>query len=383
VFEINRSVFVTRKMTNWSISLFSCCGGCQKTAAATKWRIGPFVNHLTMAVILILMASHISGQPSIVKERRHRTTAATDDEMNDFFGNTDDDDDGDFFGNDLDRLEKDEKMHETIDQGFELWEEKCFKTGGQEALDSWLKAQEDLIYCAMQNFNVINIQDEIAAKKATGELDVVFKKYCGKPVEDTLPCIQNFLEVSRQCLKSEDRKGLRTTMSMINAAINFLCHNSGDRMALFMAEDGVECVTDHQEALMTCVNQTVPDLFSTVSTATGNGNGNGAGITRRRSVDPVIVFNEENCRRGSEMRHCVESELLKCSDPTPSNVINAMFLAMWNSTPCTRIARSSSSYPLTSVTSSAPLMTSSSVVVLFLVAPSVLFMQLLSHWLNV
>ena len=53
-----------------------------------------------------------------------------------------------------------------------------------------------------------------------------------------------------------------------------------------MAEKGVECVTDHQEALMTCVNETVPELFSTVTS-------DGA---RRRSVDPVIVFNEKNCR---------------------------------------------------------------------------------------
>ena len=36
-------------------------------------------------------------------------------------------------------------------------------------------------------------------------------------------------------------------MTMVDAAINFMCHNSGDRMALFMAEKGVECLTEHQE----------------------------------------------------------------------------------------------------------------------------------------
>jgi hypothetical protein len=31
----------------------------------------------------------------------------------------------------------------------------------------------------MMNFDVINKKDEIEAKKATGDLDIVFKKYCG------------------------------------------------------------------------------------------------------------------------------------------------------------------------------------------------------------
>ncbi len=34
--------------------------------------------------------------------------------------------------------------------------------------------------------------------------------------------------------------GLNVTMSMVDAAIDFACHNSGDRMALFMAESGID-----------------------------------------------------------------------------------------------------------------------------------------------
>ena len=42
-------------------------------------------------------------------------------------------------------------------------------------------------------------------------------------------------------------------------------------------------------------------------------------------------------RRGEQLRNCVEQELLRCNDPTPSNVINAMFIAMWDSTPCRKL----------------------------------------------
>jgi hypothetical protein len=56
---------------------------------------------------------------------------------------------------------------------------RCLKVGGQKVLDDWLKAQEDLIYCVMQNFDLMGIQEEITVKKKTGDLDLVFKKYCG------------------------------------------------------------------------------------------------------------------------------------------------------------------------------------------------------------
>jgi len=299
-----------------------------------------FVNNILLATLLLLLASKIYGQPSIESSsgrRRHHRTASSlfdDDGPSDdqLFGDSGDD----FMEGEFDEMEKNDRFHDKVDEGFDLWEDKCLKIGGQQALDNWQKEQENMMHCVMVNFNVLGIREEIEAKKETGELDVVFKKYCGQPMRDTRPCIKKFLEVSRQCLKSKDRDGLNTTMNMVDAAINFMCHNSGDRMALFMAEKGVDCVSEHQEALMSCIDQT--NLFSTVNTSSG---------TRRRSIDPVIVFDKENCRRGFDLRQCVERELLKCSDPTPSNVVNSMLLSMWKSTPCARIRSShySSSAP--------------------------------------
>jgi len=283
-----------------------------------------FINNLILATILVLLASKISGQPSVDSQSRFERGSIFEDDGtpsdDELFGNEDD-----WLSEDFKDMDQNERIHDKIDQGFDLWEDKCRKIGGEQALDDWLKAQEELIHCAMVNFNYLTIQDEIALKMETGELDLVFKKYCGQPVNDTRPCIKNFLEVSRKCVKSEDRDGLNTTMTMVDAAINFMCHNSGDRMALFMAEKGVECLTEHQEQVMSCVDQT--DIFSTISSGSGTG-------SRRRSIDPVITFTEENCQRGYDLRHCLESELLKCDDPTPSNVVNSMLLAMWRATPC-------------------------------------------------
>jgi len=240
--------------------------------------------------------------------------------------------DDNFFSNDDDYDPfAEDPLTVAFEGGSEIWEDKCLKFGGQKALDDWLKAQEDLIWCVLTNFDVTSIQDEIEAKKATGDLDVVFKKYCGVPVQKTRPCIVDFLESSRHCLRSKDREGINVTMKMIDAAIDFVCHNSGDRMALFMAEEGIDCLTQRKEAILSCVNKTVPELFKTVN------NKIQSTYPMRRSVDPFLVFNQKNCRRGDNLRRCVEKELLQCNDPTPSNVVNAMFIAMWNSTPCKKI----------------------------------------------
>jgi len=42
------------------------------------------------------------------------------------------------------------------------------------------------------------------------------------------------------------------------------------------------------------------------------------------------------CSRAESVRRCVETELLKCPDPTPANVVNSMQLAMRAATPCGR-----------------------------------------------
>ena len=82
-------------------------------------------------------------------------------------------------GSNFDDMETDERIYNKVDEGFEKWEERCLKVGGDEALNQWLEAQEHLVYCVMENFNVDEIKREIEAKKKTGDLDLVFKKYCG------------------------------------------------------------------------------------------------------------------------------------------------------------------------------------------------------------
>ena len=75
-------------------------------------------------------------------------------------------------------MDREDRVYNRLGEGFENWEERCQAVGGQAALDAWLESQEELVYCVMRNFDNEKIVKEVDAKKETGDLDLVFKKYC-------------------------------------------------------------------------------------------------------------------------------------------------------------------------------------------------------------
>merc|ERR1712001_332720 len=52
------------------------------------------------------------------------------------------------------------------------------------------------------------------------------------------------------------------------------------------------------------------------------------------------VFQQENCRKGDAIMQCVETSLMKCPDPTPSNLVPGLLKAMKEGTPCGAAAQS-------------------------------------------
>jgi len=228
------------------------------------------------------------------------------------------------FDNEFQEFEKKTEFTRNFNKGYRNWEERCLKIGGEEVLKKWQKEQENLIFCFMEHFDFDEIQSEIDVKKQSGDLDEVFKKYCGVPVNRVRGCLEDFLTISHQCLHEDDRAGLNITLRMVDAAINFTCHNSGDRIALFMAESGLDCVTEHQDQALACLNTSVPEIFQNDMSST--------------SKMHFYVFQQENCRKGDSIIQCVEESLMGCKDPTPSNLVHGLLRSMKEETPCARAA---------------------------------------------
>jgi len=79
---------------------------------------------------------------------------------------------------------------------------------------------------------------------------------------------------------------------------------------VFLSEGGEECVTSHYTEILSCVNKSVPEMLRTRQTS--------------RSRIHFYVFQQENCRKGDAIMSCVEESLLKCPDPTPANLVQAL-----------------------------------------------------------
>jgi len=241
-----------------------------------------------------------------------------------------------FEGFDFNDFEEESNFADHLEDGFKNWEERCLKIGGEEVLKAWQKQQENLILCFIEKFDMDSIEEEIEEKKKSGDLDDVFKKYCGEPVQKLRSCLENFLAISHQCLHEEDRAGLNITLQMVDAAINFTCHQSGDRIALFMSESGMDCVEQHQDKILNCLNRSIPEIFQTDAESS--------------SRIHFYVFQQENCRKGDAIINCVEESLMQCDDPTPSNLVHGLLRSMKEQTPCASSAWLTSSLsPLVSL----------------------------------
>jgi len=59
-------------------------------------------------------------------------------------------------------------------------QKKCENNGGPEAFDKAKSAAEELAECMKSMVNVTELQEEMDKAKPTGDLDLVFKKYCRK-----------------------------------------------------------------------------------------------------------------------------------------------------------------------------------------------------------
>jgi len=184
-------------------------------------------------------------------------------------------------------------------------------------LSSFVAEQEQLMLCFVRNVNMERIQEQVDSNKKTGELDEIFSRYCRNEVPVIRECISRFLSVSQFCLVAGERGGLNTSMAMVDAGLSYLCHEQGDRLALFMATQGPKCLLKHREEVLQCVHKAEPGVAK-----------------RERPRMHFYVFQKENCRKGDAIIKCVETSLLKCDDPTPANLVDGLLHAMKASTPC-------------------------------------------------
>ncbi|CAG5104140.1 Similar to Slc35e2a: Solute carrier family 35 member E2A (Mus musculus) [Cotesia congregata] len=190
---------------------------------------------------------------------------------------------------------------------------KCEKNGGPDAFDKVIKANEQVQNCVKGLVNMTELQDEIEKAKPTGDLDIVFKKYCMK--KTTLKkCVTDFTSTVEACLEPQERDTVKIGLNVTDSLLNFICHKE-----VFIAAGGPECFASQQAGLQQCLNSTYGGYLPT---------GDSEKSAPSLESLPKLAFGINECRG------CVVTELEKCTDPTPGNIADALFTFVKRVTPC-------------------------------------------------
>uniref|UniRef100_V5GLV5 Hemolymph protein n=1 Tax=Anoplophora glabripennis TaxID=217634 RepID=V5GLV5_ANOGL len=192
---------------------------------------------------------------------------------------------------------------------FEAIKERCEKKGGAGTYEKLKTAGEQAQSCIKDIIDVDKIKTEVEEAKKTGSMDEVFGKYCGKRPQ-IRECVKKVYDAVQPCLEENEKNALNVTGNIVRQISDFACYRDGDRIAMFVAEKGVECLNSRVESIKSCVNQTLkfnPATFSPNSI-------------------PNLTIDKKKCDDLTTIQNCIVKDLEDhCSSTTPANVIDALF----------------------------------------------------------
>ncbi|KAE9541327.1 hypothetical protein AGLY_004572 [Aphis glycines] len=222
----------------------------------------------------------------------------------------------------LPNLEQFNESIPALDEGERVLREKCLKNSqSNDSYEMTVEAKKDFEVCVKSLVDIAEIKKEINEAKPKGDLDMVFKKYCKKS-PDFKDCVLNFTSTIDVCLDEGEKDSKKILQSVTEALLSFVCHDEGDRIALFYSEGGPDCLMDKKEAIQHCLNTSFSKYMP-------NGEPSLSSL-------PAFKFEEDQCKSMSELQVCVIAELEKCGEPTPANIIESLFEFVRRSTPCSK-----------------------------------------------
>ncbi|XP_044754779.1 27 kDa glycoprotein-like [Coccinella septempunctata] len=199
-----------------------------------------------------------------------------------------------------------------------IFRNKCDSKSGNGTYDNIQSSKNAYQECISNFVNVTELREEIEEAKKTGSMDEVFGKYC-KKYPELSNCTDSFLESIQPCLEDNEKKSLNMSIALTHKLKEFICYKNGDRLAMFVAEGGVDCLQSQKDAIQQCLNSTLASRIPSDVTP---------------SVFPVLLFDAQDCRDFGEFRTCVGKALGHCNETTPANLMDAFFKFFKKMTPC-------------------------------------------------
>lgn len=191
----------------------------------------------------------------------------------------------------------------------------CERNGGVVAFENltnvWSEAND------FHNNHFKEFEHHVKEAKKAGNLSAAFKNYCllSDPLIDH---IRKLSDAAMKCSKLETRLTLDEVRNIAEKAIKFACENDGTRIALFVAEDGVECVMSKDKALVEC-----------------GGNVASGGLNTLQNFN----FTKGVCEDYTRIQGCMVKTLGECKKSAPAKVIDAFLNELYSSSPCLNLAK--------------------------------------------
>ncbi|XP_046631751.1 27 kDa glycoprotein-like [Daphnia pulicaria] len=205
-----------------------------------------------------------------------------------------------------------------LDSYSKQWMDECERVNGSEAIEDIRESVTALTDCISSKINIHNITEEIKEASPKGILDEVFAKYCDQ-ISAIKKCREPVILAMQVCLSDQADQDLEIFDEAISAAVDFMCYKGGERIAIFMSENGTDCFLSNIDNIATCLNGSLPELENAIK-----------GI----QTTNTSMFDDTNCGLETKMKACVINGLKTCSDPTPANVVEGLIDSMIKKTPC-------------------------------------------------
>lgn len=160
------------------------------------------------------------------------------------------------------------------------------------------------------------------------------KKYCPK-LHGIGSCVGDYLDSFQQCVDNEESVILNSTKRIVEGVANFVCHRDGERILLFLKENGFECLEEQKENIKECVKSTgITALFD---------NGNVDIEFTNPDFRPLNIINQiwvpqdyspQECRILVSLEVCVYKMMRQCKDRSPANLISSLVRSVARKSPC-------------------------------------------------
>lgn len=213
---------------------------------------------------------------------------------------------------------------------------KCEQEAGSDAaFEEAKQAGETVQKCLTGLMDWNTLLEEVEKAKPTGDLEIVFNKYCRRRYT-AMDCVRNFTESISPCLSEPEIEHKKMFEKMMEQLFGFVCYKDGDQIALFIAEKGPECFGSKKDEMFQCVNETYGEPIAKMLGMKDNFDPKNVEIP---DTLPVFTIEKEECEKLEMVEACITKVLEACEETTPANLFQSAAKFVRNESPCKNVTR--------------------------------------------